>query len=90
MSSDDTGLRARRSVQLLIERFPHVHAVALRLLDQHEAFRDLLEEYEVCSDVVERLSRTGAGSAMFKEYTALRLRLEGELLRYIAEHWHSQ
>lgn len=78
-------------VKLLTERFPHVKAVALQLLMQQETFRELCEEYEACTKAAERLEgATAADDRLRKEYSALRLRLEAELLRYIAEHPQNQ
>jgi hypothetical protein len=72
----------------IIERFPHVDMAAVHhFFDQDETFRDLCEEYGVCSDAEERLGSAGAGQAhMRREYAALRLRLESEILRYLDEH----
>ena len=75
----------RNYIALLLERFPHVQSVSLTLLHRNEAFRDLCEEYEVCSCTCERLERTNEDEALRREYSALRLRLEGELLRFIDE-----
>jgi hypothetical protein len=72
-------------VTLLLERFPHVQAVSLVLLQRNEDFRDLCEEYEVCSTTCDRLEHRDSDHALRQEYAALRLRLEGELLRYIEE-----
>jgi hypothetical protein len=73
-------------VRLIAERFPHVRLVSLRLLIKDEAFRELCEEYEVCSAAVERFARPVPNVTMLREYTALQLRLEGELLRYFSRH----
>jgi hypothetical protein len=78
---------ARSCVQLLLQRFPHVYAVSAQLLERHETFRELCEEYEACTEALERLSHGEPDAAIVREYSALRLRLEGELLRYISEHW---
>ena len=51
----------------------------------HVDFRELCEEYWACSQVLERLERPNAEESLRTEYGALRLRLEGELLRYISE-----
>jgi hypothetical protein len=87
---DDNAARGARPdqsyVKLLLERFPHVQATSLLLLKRHETFRDLCEEYEVCSEAAERLEREQRDAPLREEYGALRLRLEGELLRYIEEH----
>jgi hypothetical protein len=73
-------------VQLLHERFPHVREISLQLLMQNEVFRELCEEYEVCHHTAERLALSGSSEGMLKEYAALRLRLEGELLKYMSQH----
>lgn len=73
-------------IRLLLERFPHLQAVCVHLLERHETFRDLCEEYEACTEVIERLTDCEGDDAIIKEYSALRLRLEGELLRYICGH----
>lgn len=77
----DTGY-----LKLLQARFPHMQSVSLRLLLQHATFRELCEEYEACAEALKRLTHTPADDSMRNEYTALSLRLEGELLRYIGEH----
>jgi hypothetical protein len=84
-SGGSDGSTLARCVKLLLERFPHVQAVSLLLLARHETFRELCEEYEACSEAAERLEHSGGDDAIRKEYSALRLRLEGELLRYISE-----
>lgn len=70
-------------VKLLLERFPHVQMVSLLLLVKNEAFRELCEEYATCTAAAERLEQSGADEPLRKEYIALRLRLEGELLGYL-------
>src|SRR5437868_5359057 len=79
------GPQQSKGVKLLLDRFPHVQAVSLLLLQRYEAFRDLCEEYADCSATCERLERRGSDQALRQEYNALRLRLESELLRYIEE-----
>lgn len=74
-------------IRLLLERFPHLQAISVQLLERHETFRELCEEYAACTEVIERLSHCATDDAIAKEYSALRLRLESELLRYISEHW---
>jgi hypothetical protein len=87
--SPDDRSQVRGCVRLLLERFPHVQAVSLQLLEQHETFRELCEEYEACNEAAERLAHSDSDAAIREEYSALRLRLEGELLRYISEHGRS-
>jgi hypothetical protein len=74
-------------MRLLNERFPHVCEKAERLFEQDEDFRELCEDYESCTRTVARLERgTPSAEGMRKEYGALLLRLECELLRYLEEH----
>jgi hypothetical protein len=74
-------------MKLVIERFPNVEKAAVHLFQRDEAFRDLCEEYEACAQAAERLAEARPGQdALRREYAALRLRLEGELLRYLQEH----
>ncbi|HKE92679.1 MAG TPA: hypothetical protein VKB34_00120, partial [Povalibacter sp.] len=80
------GSQLRGCEKLLLERFPHVQRISLQLLKQQEAFRDLCEEYEACTEACERLERSQPEDALYREYVALRLRLESELLRYLEEH----
>lgn len=82
----DTDESRRAYRRLLAERFPHIQRVALRLLERDETFRELIEEYEACTEAAERLEQGQADDAMRKEYAALRLRLESELLRYLQVH----
>jgi hypothetical protein len=72
-------------MKLLLERFPHMQELALKRLERQDSFRELCEEYWACNEVLTRLERPGAEEDLRSEYGALRLRLEGELLRYIAE-----
>jgi len=85
-AAQDRGrVTAEACMKLLLERFPHVQALALKRCEKQDSFRELCEEYWACSEVLARLERPGAEESLRAEYGALRLRLEGELLRYIAE-----
>jgi hypothetical protein len=75
-----------RCVQLLLDRFPHVREVSEQLLNDSEAFRELCEEYQACTEAIERLGHSAASAGLLTEYLALRLRLEGELLRCVRDH----
>ena len=79
-----TGGRLPSCAKILAERFPRVRAVSLQLLEHNEAFRELCEEYEICSEAAERLERSCGNEPLRIEYAVLCLRLEGELLRCIA------
>ena len=78
--------RLRECLELLRERFPHINGISLRLLERDAPFRELCEEYAACTEVVERLRDSGSDEAMLREYSALSLRIEGELLGYLVEH----
>ena len=82
---DEGRSRTEACMKLLRERFPTVQALALKRCEKQESFRELCEEYWACSQVLERLERPNAEESLRTEYGALRLRLEGELLRYISE-----
>jgi hypothetical protein len=82
----DDQLRLREVVSLLRARFPHIEGISLQLLERDVTFRELCEEYAACTEVVERLAQSGSDEAMLREYSALRLRVEGELLGYISGH----
>jgi hypothetical protein len=73
--------------QLLLDRFPHVREVSEQLLKDSEPFRELSEEYEACTEAIERLEPSATSAGLLIEYRALRLRLEGELLRCVCAHY---
>jgi len=83
-SAEETA--SRGCVTLILQRFPHIRSVSLDLLHRLDDFRDLCEEYEACTRACERLEHSNAGETLHREYVALRLRLESELLRYVEEH----
>jgi hypothetical protein len=75
------------SLGLVIERFPYVEDRAMRLFERDETFRELCEDYQACAATVERLEASPHSSREIRnEYSALVLRLERELLRYLEEH----
>jgi len=75
------------SLRLVSDRFQQVGERATRLFGRDIDFRDLCDEYEACVETVARLQSGGAPSEdMRKEYAALLLRIERELLRYMEEH----
>jgi hypothetical protein len=77
-------------VQLFLDRFPHVREASERLLSDSEAFRELCEEHQACTEAIEQLEQSGTSAGLLTEYQALRLRLEGELLRCIAAHYRER
>ena len=79
----DASDRWRAQVKSLVQRFPNVDVSALQALERNWTFRELCDEYEACLDAVAHAPASDEG--IQKEYVALQLRLEGELLRYLAE-----
>jgi hypothetical protein len=70
------------SLQLVGEQFPHLRERVACLFERDEIFRELCEDYETCA---EALARRPASEGLRREYQALQLRLETELLRYLHE-----
>jgi hypothetical protein len=70
------------SLQLVGEQFPHLRERVACLFERDEIFRELCEDYETCA---EALARRPASEGLRREYQALQLRLEIELLRYLHE-----
>jgi dsDNA-specific endonuclease/ATPase MutS2 len=76
------------ALKLVSERLPNVRDEAARLFENDEVFRELCDEYQMCSEVAVQMEEEASEPrrALRLEYAALRLRLEAELLRYLAEH----
>ena len=75
------------SLRRVSERFELVQDRASCLFDRDPVFRDLCDEYEACARTLARLQANERPSeAMRREYAALMLRLERELLRHLEEH----
>jgi hypothetical protein len=70
----------RSSLQLVSEQFPLLRDRVACLFQRDLVFRELCEDYEACAQA---LSRQRASEALGREYAALRLRLETELLGYL-------
>ena len=67
-------------LRLVNEQFPHLHDRVARLFEREPLFRELCEDYEACRLA---LDRQEAAEALLREYSALRLRLETELLKFL-------
>ena len=75
------------ALKLVGERLPRVQEETALLLERDELFRELCDEYVICAQVATRLAGSpDVNGPVHKEYEILRLRLEAELLRYLAEH----
>jgi hypothetical protein len=70
------------SLRFAAEQFPHLRERVARLFESDPIFRELCEDYETCALA---LSRQKASEGLRREYTALRLRLETELLQYVQD-----
>jgi hypothetical protein len=69
-------------LQLVSEQFPHLRDRVACLFGREQLFRELCEDYESCSEALERQT---ASEGLRREYGVLRLRLETELLRFLNE-----
>ena len=71
-----------RSLQLVSEQFPHLRQRVACLFERDAIFRELCDDYEACSRA---LLQQESSEDLRREYAALRLRLETELLSYLHE-----
>jgi len=70
------------SLQRVSEQFPHLRERVACLFERDDIFRELCDDYETCAQA---LSRQERNEDLRREYSALRLRLETELLAYVQE-----
>jgi len=68
------------SLEVVSRQFPHLRERVACLFDRDDVFRELCDDYAVCA---EALAQQPASEGLRREYTALRLRLETELLEYM-------
>jgi len=69
-------------LELVKEQFPNLKERVDSLFERDPVFRELCEDYEACTVT---LSRKPPSEALQREYQALSLRLEFELLRHLQE-----
>jgi hypothetical protein len=69
-------------LQVVSEQFPLLRDRVARLFEQDPLFRELCEDYETCAIA---LAGHKASEGLQREYSALRLRLETEMLRFLNE-----
>jgi hypothetical protein len=67
------------------EQFPNLRERVACLFERDEIFRELCEDYEACARA---LLQQESNADLRREYAALRLRLETELLGYLQEAEH--
>ncbi|HUL78657.1 MAG TPA: hypothetical protein VL691_15445 [Vicinamibacteria bacterium] len=70
------------SLQRVSEQFPHLRERVACLFERDDIFRELCDDYEACAQA---LSHQERNEDLRREYSALRLRLETELLAYLDE-----
>ena len=70
------------SLHRVSEQFPHLRERVACLFERDDVFRELCEDYEACFLA---LARQESNKELRREYAALRLRLETELLRHLEE-----
>ena len=68
-------------LELVSEQFPHLRDRVAGVFEHNEIFRELCEDYQTCGEALARQPSEG----LRREYSALQLRLETELLRYLNE-----
>ncbi len=74
------------SLQVVTEHFPLLAGQVRSRFEHDELFRELCQDYETCLQALQRLGLDETErKPLRKEYAALRLRLETELLGYLQE-----
>ena len=68
------------ALQLVTEQFPLLRDRVACLFESDPIFRELCEDYEACAQA---LGRQACNEGLRREYSALRLRLETEMLGYL-------
>lgn len=71
-------------LQLVSRQFPLLQRQVTWRFEHDEIFRELCQDYESCVETITRLQTAeNSPEALRREYGALRLRLETELLGYL-------
>lgn len=71
-------------LQLVSEQFPSLRDRVAWRFERDELFRELCHDYESCREALARFeAEAGSPEALRREYSALKLRLEAELLGYL-------
>jgi hypothetical protein len=69
-------------LNLINQQFPHLRDQVACLFESDVVFRELCEDYETCTQA---LAQQGTSQALRREYAALQLRLETELLQHLQD-----
>ena len=75
------------SVDVVSRLFPSLGGLVAALYDRDDVFRELCDEYSICLGAVDRAEASGSPT-LRAEYSALKLRLEAELLQQLEEFSH--
>lgn len=75
-----------RVVRLLLDRFRLVRSDISDLIMNDGRFRQLVEEYEACSDAVDRLDDHNIDGELRDHYEGVRLQVESDLIECLAEY----
>jgi hypothetical protein len=67
-------------LHLVSQHFPHLRDRVACLFERDMVFRELCEDFETCSQA---LARQEQSQGLRREYAALQLRLETELLQHL-------
>jgi hypothetical protein len=70
-------------LNLINQQFPHLRDRVACLFERDVVFRELCEDYETCAQA---LARHEIAEALRREYAALQLRLETELLQHLQDN----
>ena len=73
------------SLQRVSDQFPHLRERVACLFERDDIFRELCDDYEACARALAQQERN---EDLRREYSALQLRLETELLAYLDEAEH--
>jgi len=69
-------------LNLINRQFPHLRDQVACLFERNVVFRELCEDYETCTQA---LARQETAEPLRREYVALQLRLETELLQHLQD-----
>src|SRR3954471_5488772 len=83
----ETMVTPHPSLRMVSERFGPLTDRTFGAFERDPDFRDLCDEYQACAKTLAAHEESHrASEAMRREYAALLLRVERELLRYLDEH----
>lgn len=73
-----------KPLECVIGQLPFLRELLTEVFARDETFRELCAEYEVCLEALARFeAEEPVNQPLRNEYAVLRMRLEGEMLRYL-------